>query len=82
MALFTFNPDLFHPRSFDEVPVELIPRLLELVQQEVGYGGFGVGVSKVTRKRRANGFNPTLRRLYQVVTEWNTPELVSVSNVF
>ena len=82
MALFTFNPDLFHPRTFDEVPLELMPRLLELVQCEVGYGGFGVGVSKVTRKRRADGFNPTLRRLYQVVTEWNTPELVSVSIVF
>ena len=82
MALFTFNPDLFHPRSFDEVPLELMPRLLELVQCEVGYGGFGVGVSKVTRKRRANGFNPTLRRLYQVVTEWNTPELVLVSISF
>jgi len=81
LALFSMNKDLFHPRSFDEVPLELMPRLLELVQCEVGYGGFGAGITKVTRKKRANGFNPTLRRLYQVVTEWNTPELVSVSSL-
>ena len=76
LALFSYNKDLFHPRSFDEVPLELMPRLLELVQQEIGFNGFGKGVFDKVRKMKSTR---ELRRLYQVVTEWNTPLLVMVS---
>ena len=76
LALFSYNKDLFHPRSFDDVPLELIPRLLELVQQEIGFNGFGKGVFDKVRKMKSTR---ELRRLYQVVTEWNTPLLVMVS---
>jgi hypothetical protein len=76
LALFSYNKDLFHPRSFDDIPLELIPRLLELVQQEIGFNGFGKGVFDKVRKMKSTR---ELRRLYQVVTEWNTPLLVMVS---
>jgi hypothetical protein len=79
LALFTINKDLFNPRTFDDVPLELMPYLLEIVQQDVGYRGFGKGVVKSTNKHRANGLDPTLNRLYAVVTGWNTPLLVLVS---
>ena len=77
LALFSYNKDLFHPRSFDDVPLELMPHLLELVQLEVGYGEFGNGITERSTKKKKSPH--TLRRLYQVVTEWNTPELVFVS---
>ena len=77
LALFSYNKDLFHPRSFDDVPLELMPRLLELIQLEVGYGEFGNGITERSVKKKKSPH--TLRRLYQVVTEWNTPELVFVS---
>jgi len=77
LALFSMNTDLFHPRSFDDVPLELMPRLLELVQLEVGYGEFGNGITERSTKKKKSP--NTLRCLYQAVTEWNTPELVFVS---
>ena len=52
LALFSYNKDLFHPRSFDEVPLELMPRLLELVQLEVGYGEFGNGITQRSTKKK------------------------------
>ena len=79
LALFSMNSDLFHPRSFDDVPLELMPRLLELVQQEIGFNGFGKGIAEKSTEKQSTR---ELRRLYQVVTEWNTPELVLVSCVF
>lgn len=73
--MFTLEiEDLFDPRSFDEVPLELIPRLLEMVQQEIGFKGYGKAVSK--RKTRGKYVDPNLDRLYTVFTEWNTPLLV------
>ena len=77
LALFTMNEDLFNPRSFANVPLELIPRLLELVQQEVGYNGFGKGVFERTNKRRS-GEDPTLDRVYQTITEWPSLPLLFV----
>jgi len=76
LALFSMNKDLFHPRSFDEVPLELMPRLLELVQQEIGFNGFGEGIAEKSTEKQSTR---ELHRLYQVVTEWNTPLLVMVS---
>ncbi|KAL9187126.1 hypothetical protein ACHAXT_010846 [Thalassiosira profunda] len=78
LALFAFDDDLFSPRSFDNVPLELMPRLLHLVQQEIGYGGFGKGIVEKTKKRRKGGFNPTLRRVHEVVSGWNQLPLLFV----
>ena len=76
LAMFKLNQDLFHPRSFDDIPLELMPRLLELCQQELGFGGYGKGIVERTKKMDSKN---TLRRLYQVFTEWNIPLLVMVS---
>ena len=63
-----------------------MPRVLELVQQELGYNGFGTDVTH-ERKRRTywnkerNTYyskDPTLRRLHEVFTSWNIPLLVAV----
>ncbi|KAL9187107.1 hypothetical protein ACHAXT_010827 [Thalassiosira profunda] len=78
LALFAFDKDLFSPRSFDDVPLELMPRLLHLVQQEIGYGGFGEGIAKKMRKRRKNRFDPTLRRVHKVISGWNQLPLLFV----
>ena len=68
MTLFDFNTDLYNPRKFDDVPLELVPHLLELVQQEVGYKGFGKGIVKSVHKRRGKGnCDPTLGRVYELV---------------
>ena len=95
MALFTFNPDLFHPRSFDDVPLELMPRLLNLLQQEIGCDGFGADIvasSSMTKgrpfcKRKwnretrgwQNFFDPTLARLYEVIMAWQSLPLLFVN---
>ena len=74
LSMFKLNTDLFDPRSFEDVPLELIPRLFELVQQEIGYDGFGAGL--VQSRKRYNK-DPTLSRLHQVFTSWNIPLLVA-----
>ena len=79
LALFVIKKDLFNPRNFVDVPLELMPYLLEIAQQDVGYRGFGVGIVKSTKKHRVNGLDPTLNRLYNVVMGWDTPLLVLVS---
>jgi hypothetical protein len=79
LALFAINTDLFKPRDFERVPLELMHHLLDMVQHEVGYKGYGKEILKGTsRKVRKNGFNPTLDRLYAVVMGWNTPLLFAV----
>ncbi|KAL7542288.1 hypothetical protein ACHAXR_011638 [Thalassiosira sp. AJA248-18] len=72
LALFAMSADLFNPRNFDNVPLELMPYLLEIAQQQVGYNGFGKGVVENVRKRKSSN---TLRRLYEVVHGWNIPLL-------
>ena len=76
LSMFKLNQDLFHPRSFDDIPLELMPRLLELCQQELGFGGYGKGIVERTKKMSSKN---TLRRIYQAFTEWNIPLLVMVS---
>ena len=78
LTLFAMNPDLFSPQTFLGVPLELMPRLLETAQQEIGYDGFSVGVVGEANKKR-NGVDPTLNRLYGVIKGWNTPLLFNVS---
>ena len=77
LALFTLEQVEFNPRLFDDVPLELMPRLLEIAQQELGFGGFGTGVVDKNPKKISS--KHALRRVYQVFTEWNIPLLVQVS---
>eukprot|EP00985_Skeletonema_marinoi_P011925 scaffold5652_cov113-Skeletonema_marinoi.AAC.2 len=62
-ALFTLKTIEFNPREFQHIPLELMPRLLELVQQQMGYGKYGRGVWKAPV--RAKGSNPRLTRVYE-----------------
>jgi len=68
-ALFTLKTIEFNPREFQHIPLELMPRLLELVQQEMGYGKYGREVWKAPN--RAKGSNPRLTRVYEVVHGWS-----------
>ena len=45
LALNDVNKDLYNPRSFDKVPLELMPCLLEMLQQGIGYNGFGKDIA-------------------------------------
>ena len=61
------NKDLYNPRSFDKVPLELMPCLLEMLQQGIGYNGFGKDIApkrmlgkKSDRKYRR--WNPLTRK--------------------
>eukprot|EP00984_Skeletonema_dohrnii_P001808 scaffold594_cov71-Skeletonema_dohrnii-CCMP3373.AAC.6 len=68
-ALFTLKTIEFNPREFQHIPLELMPRLLELVQLEMGYGKYGRGVWKAPV--RAKGSNPRLARVYEVIRGWS-----------
>ena len=72
LAFFTTNPDLFNPRGFDDVLLELMPRLLEIAQQDLGHDGFG---EEICKRTRYDGRDPTLGRIYEVMMGWNTPLL-------
>jgi len=39
LAYSWMNKDIYDPRSFDDIPLELMPKLLELIQLEMGYNG-------------------------------------------
>ena len=45
LAINDVNTDLYNPRSFDSIPLELMPSLLEMLQQGIGYDGFGKDVA-------------------------------------
>jgi hypothetical protein len=45
LALNHVNTDLYNPRSFDNVPLEMMPYLLECLQQDIGYNGFGKDIA-------------------------------------
>jgi len=68
-SLFTLKTIAFNPRDFQHIPLKLMPRLLELVQQQMGYGKYGRGVLKAPV--RAKGSNPRLTRVYEVVHGWS-----------
>ena len=64
---------LYNVRDFDSVPLELIPRLLHLIQLEVGYYGFGKEiVEHATDKKYAKSNDMRINRLYDFVTGSNT----------
>ena len=78
VSLFTMKTIAFHPRHFQDVPLELMPRLLELVQFEMGYGKYGREVWKAPIRRK--GSNPRLTRVYEVIHGWTMlPSLFEVS---
>ena len=81
LASREINKDLFSPRNFDDIPLELMPKLLEISQQEIGYNGFGKGVADEMYKTRSRWApkDQNLRRIYEVVQGWNTPLLFVVS---
>ena len=77
-ALFTLKSIAFRPMDFQDIPLELMPRLLELVQLELGYGRYGREVWKTPI--RAKGSNPRLTRVYEVMQGWSMlPSLFAVS---
>ena len=48
LAINHANTALYNPRSFDSIPLELMPFLLEMLQQRIGYDGFGKEVAPKT----------------------------------
>jgi len=78
LSLFTLKTIKLNHCDFQHVPLELMPRLIELVQQEMGYGKYGRGIWKAPI--RAKGSNPRLTRVYEVVHGWSMmPSLFAVS---
>ena len=77
-ALFTLKTIEFNPRDFQHIPLELMPRLLELVQHEMGYGALREVWKAPGRKK---GSNPRLiTRVYEVIHGWSMmPSLFAVS---
>ena len=69
LALCVLNRDLYDPRSFDDVPLEIMHKVLELVQQEIGCKGYGRGIVPSVRKISKT---KTLRlsRLYEIIHQW------------
>jgi len=61
------NKDLYNPRVFEDVPLELMPKLLQLVQQEIGCNGYGEGIVKSVKKR--NTIN-RLSNIYEAIHQW------------
>jgi hypothetical protein len=78
LSLYTLKTIKLKQYDFQHVPLELMPRLIELVQQEMGYGKYGRGIWKAPI--RAKGSNPRLTRVYEVVHGWSMmPSLFAVS---
>ena len=95
LALTEVNKDLYNLGSFNDVPLELMPYLLEMVQQEFGYKGFGMDVvpKSMTNQDRGRTWqwnaltrtckriaepDPSLRRLYEIITAWQSLPLLFV----
>ena len=77
LAMFTLKTIPFNPLAFQHISLELMPRLLEFVQQEMGHKGFGKDVWNASRKGKGV---KCLTRVYEVVTGWSMlPSLFEVS---
>ncbi|KAL9178574.1 hypothetical protein ACHAXT_001912 [Thalassiosira profunda] len=55
LALTEVNKELYDPLSFNDVPLELMPYLITLVQQELGCNGFGRAVLPQSKMRSSRG---------------------------
>ncbi|KAL9178656.1 hypothetical protein ACHAXT_001994 [Thalassiosira profunda] len=58
LALTEVNKDLYDPRSFNDVPLELMPYLITLVQQELGVAGYGCDIlpKRKNKKDRSKSY--------------------------
>ena len=85
LALNETNTDLFDTNAFQDIPLELMPRVLELVQQDVSCYKENVQlVKKEPKKQKNRGYyrvGPTadpdsaLNRIHSIVSTWNSPLL-------
>jgi len=67
LAYSWMNKDIYDPRSFDDIPLELMPKLLELIQLEMGYNGYGKEITRNEHKERwMNG----LSKIYETIHQW------------
>ena len=66
LALCSLNKDLYDPRSFEDIPLELMPNLLELIQLEIGYNGYGMEIGKRNSKSTINRLN----NVYETINQW------------
>ena len=76
---------LFKIRAIDHVPLEIMPKLFEMLHQRIGYNGFGEGITKLAEGRwdplfhysssqlERAGVGPrlSLDRIYSIVRGWN-----------
>ena len=65
LALCQMNKELYDPRMFDDIPLELMPRVLELIQLQIGCNGYGEGITKVVTKKRSSKDSDHLSKLYE-----------------
>ena len=72
-SMFDLEKDLFHPRVYENLPLEVMPQMLELVQQFVYFKG--VNKWKGAKSAELRPYYSSLKRLYEVIMGWNTPEL-------
>ena len=78
LALFCARKELFNPQIVHDLPLELMPNLLELVQLELGRNGYGSGV--VEMKEKIMSMDHTLRRLYKAIHGSNISSLFARRN--
>eukprot|EP00956_Cyclotella_meneghiniana_P038862 scaffold161261_cov64-Cyclotella_meneghiniana.AAC.1 len=84
LALNETNTDLFDTNAFQDIPLELMPRVLELVQQDVRPHDAQLVQKQPKKQSRSYGGyreEPTadpdsaLNRIYGIVSTWNSPLL-------
>ena len=51
------DKELYNPRSFDKVPLEMMPHLLEMLQQRIGFNSFGKDVAPKGMNMDVDGGN-------------------------
>ena len=66
LALCSLNKDLHNSQSFDDIPLELMPNLLELIQLEIGYNGYGMEIGNRKIKSTINSLN----KIYETIHQW------------
>jgi Ran GTPase-activating protein (RanGAP) involved in mRNA processing and transport len=75
-----FKEDLFDLRSFDDVPLELMPYLLEMLHQEIGCDGYGGNIlqqwanytKNQTDRWTVAKYAKSLSRLYETIKTWQS----------
>ena len=61
--------DLYDPRSFEDVSLEIMPKVLELVQLEIGYNGYGKEITRKNLKEKDSRIN-RLNNVYETIHQW------------